>query len=148
MDDEELDELYEDVVDRLQRSLADPGVQPRLRERLRACARAMREGGDSYCRELWEQEDRGERRRRREEDTSSDEGSPSRSRSGAGSAARRACAEQGRGGAGSTSSTRSASSASGGDGGPRGARGAGAAGAEGGRPPAAKRPRACEGPFQ
>lgn len=68
MEDEDLDELYEDVVDAIQRSLRDPGADVRLRSRLQACAREMRDRGDSYCQELWEQEDRGERRRRRDEE--------------------------------------------------------------------------------
>lgn len=72
MDDDDLDELYEDVVDRLQHSLRDPSVDPRLRSRLQECVKVMREYGDSYCRELWEKEDRGERRRRREEEEEED----------------------------------------------------------------------------
>eukprot|EP00446_Apocalathium_sp_SHHI-4_P086360 CAMPEP_0177467866 /NCGR_PEP_ID=MMETSP0369-20130122/18752_1 /TAXON_ID=447022 ORGANISM="Scrippsiella hangoei-like, Strain SHHI-4" /NCGR_SAMPLE_ID=MMETSP0369 /ASSEMBLY_ACC=CAM_ASM_000364 /LENGTH=468 /DNA_ID=CAMNT_0018941999 /DNA_START=24 /DNA_END=1431 /DNA_ORIENTATION=+ len=70
MDDEDLDELYEDVVDNLQRSLREPKLDARLRGELENCVKAMRERGDAYCRELWEQEDRGERRRRREEESS------------------------------------------------------------------------------
>jgi len=73
MDDDDLDELYEDVVDSLQRSLRDESLGASLRARLKACVEVMREDGDDYCRELWEQEDRGERRRRREEDTASEE---------------------------------------------------------------------------
>eukprot|EP00927_Polykrikos_kofoidii_P018687 TRINITY_DN1868_c4_g1_i1.p1 TRINITY_DN1868_c4_g1~~TRINITY_DN1868_c4_g1_i1.p1 ORF type:complete len:491 (+),score=99.05 TRINITY_DN1868_c4_g1_i1:28-1473(+) len=81
MDDEDLDELYEDIVDRIQearRALAtvreneDP-VQGRLRSRLEACKEVMRDRGDSYCQELWDQEDKGERRRRREEEDAEDE---------------------------------------------------------------------------
>lgn len=72
MDDDDLDELYEDVVDNMQRSLRDHGLDSRVRARLHECVRAMREKGDSYCRELWRQEDRGERRRRREEESSSE----------------------------------------------------------------------------
>jgi len=70
MDDEDLDELYEDVVDNLQRSLREPGLDGRLKTRLQECVKAMREKGDLYCKELWEQEDRGERRRQREEEFS------------------------------------------------------------------------------
>lgn len=67
MDDEDLDELFEDVVDNLQRSLRD-GIDARLRRRLEACVKVMREKGCSYCKELWGQEDRGERRRQREDE--------------------------------------------------------------------------------
>lgn len=69
MDDDDLDELYEDVVDSLQRSLRLPGLETHMRTRLQSCARIMREEGDSYCRDLWDQEDRGERRRRREQES-------------------------------------------------------------------------------
>ncbi|CAK9054460.1 unnamed protein product [Durusdinium trenchii] len=68
MDDDDLDELYEDVVDSLQKALACSSLNSRLRGRLEGCRRAMRESKDSYCKELWEQEDRGQRRRRREEE--------------------------------------------------------------------------------
>lgn len=71
MDDEDLDELYEDVVDNLQRALADKDTDDRLRGRLQECVQTMREKGDSYCKTLWSQEDKGERRRQREEETSS-----------------------------------------------------------------------------
>jgi len=74
MDDEDLDELYEDVVDNIQRSLREPSLDRRLRTRLQECVQAMREKGDPYCKELWEQEDRGERRRQREEESSSESG--------------------------------------------------------------------------
>ncbi|CAE8692549.1 unnamed protein product, partial [Polarella glacialis] len=73
MDDDDLDELYEDVVDQLQGSLKQPDLDPALRERLESCTRAMRELGDSYCKELWAKEDKGERYRRREEEESSSE---------------------------------------------------------------------------
>lgn len=75
MDDDDLDELYEDVVDSLQRSLRDPDLETELRLRLQSCVQAMRTDGDSYCRELWEQEDAGQRHRRREEDSQDEEGS-------------------------------------------------------------------------
>jgi len=81
MDDDDLDELYEDVVDSLQHSLRDPGLAPQLQRRLKACEQVMREEGDSYCRELWRQEDRGERRRRREEDSEERSGHESSSES-------------------------------------------------------------------
>lgn len=68
MDDDDLDELYEDVVDSLQRALRD-SCHPRIRSRLEGCCKVMRECDDTYCKELWEQEDRGQRRRRREEDS-------------------------------------------------------------------------------
>lgn len=67
MDDDDLDELYEDVVDSLQRALRDSKLNPRLRSRLEGCRKVMRECDDSYCKELWDQEDRGQRRRKREE---------------------------------------------------------------------------------
>lgn len=76
MDDEDLDELYEDVVDALQRSLADPDLSVFLRGRLLDCVHAMRREGDSYCRELWAQEDEGRRRRRREEESDNDVADP------------------------------------------------------------------------
>jgi len=72
MDDEDLDELYEDVVDNLQRALRNPTLESRLRSRLEECSRRMREKGDAYCKELWRQEDMQERRRRREDDHSSE----------------------------------------------------------------------------
>ncbi|OLP88924.1 hypothetical protein AK812_SmicGene29674 [Symbiodinium microadriaticum] len=75
MDDDDLDELYEDVVDSLQGALRDSRLNRQLRQRLEACRRVMRECEDSYCKDLWAQEDRGERRRRREEDGSSDDAS-------------------------------------------------------------------------
>jgi len=75
MDDDDLDELYEDVVDSLQRSLSAPDLQTQLRSRLQSCVQAMRTDGDSYCRELWEQEDTGQRCRRREEDSQDEEAS-------------------------------------------------------------------------
>lgn len=68
MEDDDLDELYEDVVDNLQGALRDPALESRLRSRLESCAEVMRKEGDSYCKELWKQEDNGERRRRREQD--------------------------------------------------------------------------------
>jgi hypothetical protein len=79
MDDEDLDELYEDVVDNLQRSLRSlQGIcdeqRLRVRSRLEACVTTMRQKGDAYCKELWQQEDAGQRRRRREDDTSSSDG--------------------------------------------------------------------------
>lgn len=74
MDDEDLDELYEDVVDAIQRSLADAQLPTFLRPRLLGCVQAMRRDGDAYCRELWKQEDDGQRRRRREEESDSDAG--------------------------------------------------------------------------
>jgi len=86
MDDVDLDELYEDVIDRVQearRELASISSSPptdngvalasaadlvtKLRNRLEDCAEAMRNRGDAYCKELWTQEDSGERRRRRED---------------------------------------------------------------------------------
>lgn len=67
MDDDDLDELYEDVVDSLQHALRDSKLNPRLRSRLEGCRKVMRECDDSYCKELWDQEDRGQRRRKREE---------------------------------------------------------------------------------
>jgi len=70
MDDDDLDELYEDVVDNLQRSLRSDDLDTRLRSRLRDCIQVMREKGDDYCKELWAQEDRGERRRQREMESS------------------------------------------------------------------------------
>lgn len=82
MDDEDLDELYEDVVDNMQRALRGPCIEQRLRSRLEECVKAMRERGDAYCKELWRQEDCGERRRRREEDSSSSAGSDCASESG------------------------------------------------------------------
>jgi len=85
MDNEDLDELYEDVVDSLQKHAKDPGTDPRLQLRLQECAAVMREDGDVYCEELWEQEDRGARRRRREEETSSCSSSSSSSRDGSAS---------------------------------------------------------------
>mmetsp|Transcript_7256 Transcript_7256/g.13416 ORF Transcript_7256/g.13416 Transcript_7256/m.13416 type:complete len:431 (-) Transcript_7256:44-1336(-) len=75
MDDDDLDELYEDVVDSLQRSLRAPDLERKLRLRLQSCVQAMRTDGDPYCRELWEQEDSGKRRRRREEDSQDEEAS-------------------------------------------------------------------------
>lgn len=72
MDDEDLDELYEDVVDNIQRALnKTPSLDQRLRSRLTECAAVMRDRGDAYCKELWRQEDVGQRRRRRESDSSS-----------------------------------------------------------------------------
>eukprot|EP00930_Biecheleria_cincta_P057277 TRINITY_DN43246_c0_g1_i1.p1 TRINITY_DN43246_c0_g1~~TRINITY_DN43246_c0_g1_i1.p1 ORF type:complete len:468 (+),score=70.13 TRINITY_DN43246_c0_g1_i1:59-1405(+) len=71
MDDDDLDELYEDVVDTLQSTLRNPKLDQSLRDRLEACREAMRTSEDSYCKELWVQEDRGERKRRREEESSS-----------------------------------------------------------------------------
>ncbi|CAJ1328042.1 unnamed protein product [Effrenium voratum] len=71
MGDDDLDELYEDVVDALQGSLKVPTLNPRLRSRLELCRKVMRECDDSYCKELWEQEDRGQRRRRREDESGS-----------------------------------------------------------------------------
>mmetsp|Transcript_73768 Transcript_73768/g.216160 ORF Transcript_73768/g.216160 Transcript_73768/m.216160 type:complete len:411 (-) Transcript_73768:89-1321(-) len=73
MDDDDLDELYEDVVDNLQRSLRDPSTDARLRQRLEDCVRTMREKGDAYCKKLWVQEERGERRRQREEEEEEEE---------------------------------------------------------------------------
>mmetsp|Transcript_37267 Transcript_37267/g.65023 ORF Transcript_37267/g.65023 Transcript_37267/m.65023 type:complete len:451 (-) Transcript_37267:319-1671(-) len=75
MDHEDLDELYEDVVDNLQRALRDSSEDSELHSRLQACVQAMREHGDAYCRELWRQEDSGERKRRREEDSDAESGS-------------------------------------------------------------------------
>lgn len=71
MDDDDLDELYEDVVDALQSTLRNAKLDQHLRERLEACREAMRTSEDSYCKELWVQEDRGERKRRREEESDS-----------------------------------------------------------------------------
>merc|ERR1712039_183005 len=68
MDHDDLDELYEDVVDRLQSALRDPTIETRLQLRLEECVLAMRDRGDAYCKDLWAQEDRGERRRQREDD--------------------------------------------------------------------------------
>ncbi|CAE7557096.1 unnamed protein product [Symbiodinium natans] len=76
MDDDDLDELYEDVVDSLQEALRDSRLNPELRHRLEVCRRVMRECEDSYCKDLWAQEDRGERRRRREDGSSDEGGSP------------------------------------------------------------------------
>merc|ERR1711957_629415 len=69
MEDEDLDELYEDVVDNLQRALRHSSVKENrhLESRLQECVTAMRTLGDAYCKELWQQEDFGQRRRRREE---------------------------------------------------------------------------------
>lgn len=80
MDHDDLDELYEDVVDNIQRALRDDSTDADLRSKLEACVQAMRENGDAYCRELWRQEDCGERKRRREEE--SDNESRSRSKDG------------------------------------------------------------------
>merc|ERR1719456_1741496 len=57
MDDEDLDELYEDVVDNIQRALRAPCTDQRLHSRLEECVTVMRQRGDAYCRELWRQED-------------------------------------------------------------------------------------------
>jgi len=76
MDDSDLDELYEDVVDNIQRSLQDQSTDARLRQRLEGCVRIMREKGDAYCKQLWEEEERGERRRQREEEDSSSSSEP------------------------------------------------------------------------
>jgi len=73
MDDEDLDELFEDVVDNIQRALKAPSLEQKIKERLQECTTVMRERGDAYCRELWRQEDCGERQRRREQDSSSSE---------------------------------------------------------------------------
>jgi hypothetical protein len=70
MDDEDLDELFEDVVDNIQRVLKGPCMEQRLKQRLEECASTMRQRGDAYCKELWRQEDTGERRRRREDESS------------------------------------------------------------------------------
>merc|ERR1711957_763799 len=69
MDDDDLGELYEDVVDNLQRALRHSSVKEdkRLDSRLQECATAMRTLGNAYCKELWQQEDSGQRRRKREE---------------------------------------------------------------------------------
>jgi len=71
MDDEDLDELYEDVVDNMQRTLKRPDLEQRVRSRLDECVTVMRAKGDAYCKELWRQEECGKRRRRREDDASS-----------------------------------------------------------------------------
>ena len=94
MDDGDLDELYEDVVDRMQDSMRAARMEgsaacsveaTSMHERILRClstgADVMRQHGMPYCRALWEQEDRGERYRAREEsspeDSSSDDGAAS-----------------------------------------------------------------------
>ncbi|KAK3243537.1 hypothetical protein CYMTET_46818, partial [Cymbomonas tetramitiformis] len=82
MDDGDLDELYEDVVDRMQdarRNLQGGAVKDvlepraaRVVNRLEECVKVMQEHGNPYCRRLWEQEERGERYRTREDDSFSD----------------------------------------------------------------------------
>eukprot|EP00930_Biecheleria_cincta_P025559 TRINITY_DN18186_c0_g1_i2.p1 TRINITY_DN18186_c0_g1~~TRINITY_DN18186_c0_g1_i2.p1 ORF type:complete len:479 (+),score=68.09 TRINITY_DN18186_c0_g1_i2:86-1522(+) len=56
MDDEDLDETYEDVVDNIQRALKDPNTSTRVRLKLNSCVDAMRTFGDEYCRKLWRKE--------------------------------------------------------------------------------------------
>eukprot|EP00755_Sulcionema_specki_P010415 Sspe_Gene.6893::Locus_2318_Transcript_1_1_Confidence_1.000_Length_1366::g.6893::m.6893 len=63
MDDDDLDELYEDVVDAISGNLEDSSVQGRVRRELEACREAMKEHGDGYCRRLWKREDRKRQRR-------------------------------------------------------------------------------------
>eukprot|EP00929_Paragymnodinium_shiwhaense_P037900 TRINITY_DN20105_c0_g1_i1.p3 TRINITY_DN20105_c0_g1~~TRINITY_DN20105_c0_g1_i1.p3 ORF type:complete len:174 (+),score=60.26 TRINITY_DN20105_c0_g1_i1:282-803(+) len=106
MDDEDLDELYEDVVDKIQEVRRDLKKDEeagksldeetcKLRTRLEACERAMREHGCVYCKELWTQEDNGARYRRREDSSSSEEEQPAEpaktegsTRSGSGASSR------------------------------------------------------------
>mmetsp|Transcript_101 Transcript_101/g.274 ORF Transcript_101/g.274 Transcript_101/m.274 type:complete len:417 (+) Transcript_101:104-1354(+) len=77
MDDEDLDELYEDVVDALQNALEDPESSPALLSRLEDCAKAMREHGDTFCRELWDEAERGLRVKRSPSETPSGGGNSS-----------------------------------------------------------------------
>lgn len=56
MDDEDLDETYEDVVDNIQRALKDPTTSTRVRLRLKSCVDAMRTFGDEHCKTLWRKE--------------------------------------------------------------------------------------------
>eukprot|EP01064_Diplonema_japonicum_P023988 TRINITY_DN34447_c0_g1_i1.p1 TRINITY_DN34447_c0_g1~~TRINITY_DN34447_c0_g1_i1.p1 ORF type:complete len:413 (+),score=66.67 TRINITY_DN34447_c0_g1_i1:51-1241(+) len=62
MDDDDLDELFEDVVDSLLGNLSDPSVDPLTKTEIAACEEAMKQHGDSYVRRLWKRE---ERRRKR-----------------------------------------------------------------------------------
>ena len=96
MEDGDLEELFEDVVDRMHAAQRAAGkahaacgegseaarVHARVLTRLTQCGEAMREHGNAYCRSLWEAEDRGERYRAREESSSGEESDSDESEDG------------------------------------------------------------------
>eukprot|EP01059_Diplonema_ambulator_P019721 TRINITY_DN33360_c0_g1_i1.p1 TRINITY_DN33360_c0_g1~~TRINITY_DN33360_c0_g1_i1.p1 ORF type:complete len:397 (+),score=69.88 TRINITY_DN33360_c0_g1_i1:146-1336(+) len=64
MDDDDLDELFEDVVDSLLGNLNDPSIDPETRNEICQCEEAMKQQGDSYVKRLWKREERRRKRAR------------------------------------------------------------------------------------
>eukprot|EP01060_Flectonema_neradi_P015597 TRINITY_DN22225_c0_g1_i1.p1 TRINITY_DN22225_c0_g1~~TRINITY_DN22225_c0_g1_i1.p1 ORF type:complete len:407 (+),score=45.87 TRINITY_DN22225_c0_g1_i1:39-1259(+) len=56
MDDDDLDEIFEDIVDSIAGNLQDSRVDPDTLRDLKRCEEVMIEYGDSYCRRLWNRE--------------------------------------------------------------------------------------------
>ena len=56
MDDDDLDEIFEDVVDAIAGNIDDDRIDPDTHKDLKRCEEVMIEHGDSYCRRLWNRE--------------------------------------------------------------------------------------------